>query len=188
MNIFKGKRVRLRAKNLSDVERDIATINSIEYNTEIDRMTGMIHLPFSTDAIKGDLEKEVMQSNDWENCNLIIETLDKVAVGGIVISNADRKDGCFSYGLGIKEEHRRKGYASEAIILLLNYYFNELRFHKCNLSIYDFNESSKRLHKKLGFIEEGRQRESKYSQGKYHDIIFYGISEEEFRKAHDCGV
>jgi len=180
MNIFKGKKIRLRAKTMADVERDKQLHVDSEYNTELDRLTDKVYPPFSFDAREGDFENGVKQGNSLENCGLIIETLDGIAVGGIGTSNVDQVNGTFSYGLGINPEHQRKGYASEAIRLLLNYYFNELRFNKCNVTIYDFNEGSKQLHIALGFVEEGRLRESKYSNGLYYDILMFGITKREF--------
>lgn len=179
-NIFQGKKIRLRAKTTTDIERDKLKIEKSVYDTESDRLCDVIHLPYSTESRKDDWENGIKKFNTWENCNLVIETVDNIAVGGICITHADRSNGTFSYGLGISRDHWRKGYASEAIKLLLNYYFNELRFHKCNVTVYEYNEGSKALHISLGFVEEGRQRESKYTNGKYYDMIFYGITEKEF--------
>lgn len=179
-NIFQGRKIRLRARTFADIERDKMKIEKSEYDTESDRLCYMIHLPYSAESRKDDWENEIKRFNTSENCNLVIETLDNTAVGGICITHADRTNGTFSYGLGISREHWRKGYASEAIKLLLNYYFNELRFNKCNVTVYDYNEASKALHMSLGFIEEGRQRESKYTNGKYYDMILYGMTAKEF--------
>ena len=180
MNIFKGNKVRLRAKTIVDIERDKQRHTELEYNTELDRLSDKIYPPFSFDARIGDFENGVRQGNSLENCSLVIETLNGVAVGGIGVSNVDQVNGTFSYGLGISPEHQRKGYASEAIRLLLNYYFNELRFNKCNVTVFDFNEGSKQLHLALGFAEEGRLRESKYSNGQYYDVLMFGITKGEF--------
>lgn len=179
-NIFQGEKIRLRARTLADIERNKTKIEKSEYDTENDRLCDVIHLPYSVESHKDGWENDVKTFNTWEICALVIETLDNVAVGGINITHANRTDGTFSYGIGISREHWRKGYASEAVKLFLNYYFNELRFHKCNIAIYDYNEASKVLHNSLGFIQEGRQRESKYTNGKYYDVVFYGITENEF--------
>jgi RimJ/RimL family protein N-acetyltransferase len=183
-NIFQGEKIRLRARTFADMERDKIKIEKSDYDNESDRLCDVIHLPYSVESRKDDWENQAKKFNTWENCDLVIETLDNIAVGGICITNADRTNGTFSYGLGISREHWRKGYASEAIKLLMNYYFNELRFHKCNITVYDFNKASIALHKSLGFIEEGRQRESKYTNGKYYDLILYGMTKKEFYDKH----
>lgn len=183
-NIFEGKKVRLRARTQTDIERDKSRIEKEEYDTESDRLCDHIHLPYSVESRMNSWESEIKQFNTWDKCNLVIETLDNTVAGGIVITHADQTNGTFSYGLGISREYWRKGYASEAVKLLLNYYFGELRFHKCNIIVYDYNEASKGLHKSLGFTEEGRQRESKYTNGKYHDLILYGMTESEYYEKH----
>ena len=180
MNMFKGKKVRLRAKTIADIDREQKLFEETEYNTELDRLTDSVYPPFSYDARRADMENGVRKNNDWDNCSLVIETLDHVAVGGIGVFKTDRTNGTFSYGLGISPEHQKKGYASEAIAIVLNYYFNELRFNKCTVQVYDFNEGSKALHRSMGFVEEGRLRDSKYSHGQYYDILLYGITKKEF--------
>ena len=70
--------------------------------------------------------------------------------------------------------------ASEAIRLVLRYYFDELGFQKCNVGVYSFNEASIRLHEKLGFTREGVQRRSIFTRGQYYDNILFGITAEEF--------
>jgi RimJ/RimL family protein N-acetyltransferase len=179
-NIFQGEKIRLRARTMADI--DPAAIESGQYDTESDRLCDTIHLPQSHAARKDGLESEIRQENVWDRCTLVIETLDGTAVGSICTTHADRGNGTFSYGVGIRREFWRNGYAAEAIRLFLNYYFNELRFHKCNIGVYDYNAGSMELHRSLGFVEEGRLRESRFTDGRYHDLVQYGITADEFNR------
>lgn len=43
-------------------------------------------------------------------------------------------------------------------------------------------EGSIAFHRRLGFIEEGRQREVIFMNEHYHDEILYGLTEEEFNR------
>jgi len=54
----------------------------------------------------------------------------------------DPRHGTFGYGISIAAAHRRKGYAAEAIAIVLRYYFEELRYQKVSVQIYSFNEPS----------------------------------------------
>jgi RimJ/RimL family protein N-acetyltransferase len=74
-----------------------------------------------------------------------------------------------------------KGFATRAFSRVLEYYFNELRYQKCSVYIYEFNEASLRFHKKLGFEEEGRLRREYYTDGKYYDSLNFGLFAEAFR-------
>jgi RimJ/RimL family protein N-acetyltransferase len=61
-----------------------------------------------------------------------------------------------SYARGHAEEaifpdHRRRGYASDAITALIRAFFEEFRYQKVNVRIHEFNTASITLHEQLGF-------------------------------------
>ena len=118
MNIFQGKKIRLRARTQADIERDKAKIEKSEYDTENDRLCDTIHLPYSIESRIEGWENDVKKLNTWEKCSLVIETLDNTIVGGIVATHTNQINGMFSYGIGIAREHWRKGYASEAYYII----------------------------------------------------------------------
>jgi RimJ/RimL family protein N-acetyltransferase len=88
--------------------------------------------------------------------------------------------GRFSHGLAIGAGHRRQGFGTEAVGLLLRFYFGELRYQKCDTSIYGFNDASLAMHEKLGFQIEGRVRRAVFARGEYHDELIVGITADEF--------
>lgn len=175
-NIFEGNLVRLRAVEPSDWE---FYFNWDRGTTENGRLTDEIWFPSSSVASKEWAEKEA-RHQDGDAFRFHIETLIGEPVGTINTHACQPRSGTFMYGLGIKEEHRRKGYASEAIRLVLRYYFGERRYQKCNAEVFSFNEPSIRLHERLGFTLEGRLRRMIYSGGAFHDALIYGITREEF--------
>lgn len=105
-------------------------------------------------------------------------------VGSISTHRCDARVGVLSYGLHVLPGHRGKGYAQEAICLVLRYYFQELRYQKANIEVFDLNGPSKALHARLGFVEEGRLRRSAFTRGEWWDVIQYGMTVEEFRELH----
>jgi RimJ/RimL family protein N-acetyltransferase len=105
-------------------------------------------------------------------------------VGAINTHGASARNGAFEYGIAVFRKHWRKGYASEAILLVLRYYFLELRYHKVLATVYGFNEPSLALHRRLGFVEEGRLREQIYTGGAYHDEYIFGMTSDEFLARH----
>jgi RimJ/RimL family protein N-acetyltransferase len=92
--------------------------------------------------------------------------------------------GHFGYGLSIAKDHRRKGYASEAVLLLLRYFFQELRYQKVTIQVASFNQDSIGLHEHLGFQLEGRIRRAGFTGGQYWDELNYGLTVEEFQEKH----
>lgn len=82
--------------------------------------------------------------------------------------------------LVIKKEYQKKGYGSEALYSVLNYAFNKMNLHRLEAEVIEHNKASIKLIRKFNFVEEGRLREAKYSDGKYCDIIRYGLLKKEF--------
>jgi RimJ/RimL family protein N-acetyltransferase len=104
-----------------------------------------------------------------------------IEVGGGLIGwvnryqDGEHADACM-IGIDICEDEmlgRRLG--SEALHLWVNYLFSSGAFHRIGLATYSFNEAMLRLAGKLGFREEGRQREIHYWGGEWVDRLFYGL-------------
>jgi diamine N-acetyltransferase len=81
-----------------------------------------------------------------------------------------------------EEDAWGKGYGTEAILLLLDYAFGYLGFHRVALGAVGFNERAIRFYEKVGFKKEGIQREGYYYDHKFHDFVMMSILEDEFRK------
>jgi len=64
---------------------------------------------------------------------------------------------------------------------LLEYAFNELKLHKLNCAVLDFNSRVIELHKKFGFVEEGRIRQQILKGDQYVDVVLLGILSEEWK-------
>jgi RimJ/RimL family protein N-acetyltransferase len=109
-----------------------------------------------------------------------IENLEEIHIGGISLHSRDEKNGLFSFGIVIDQKHRERGYAEDAVRIILRYGFWERRYQKCNSACPHTNEASIRLHKKLGFLEEGRRRRQIFFNGKYLDNVLFGMTREEF--------
>jgi RimJ/RimL family protein N-acetyltransferase len=109
-----------------------------------------------------------------------IENLEGTNVGTISLHSRDEKNGVFSFGIFIDRQHRGQGFAKEAVWIVLRYGFRERRYQKCNSACPHSNEASIRLHKKLGFLEEGRRRRQFFFDGEYHDDVLFGMTREEF--------
>jgi RimJ/RimL family protein N-acetyltransferase len=94
-----------------------------------------------------------------------------------------RLRGVFRYGLSVEREHRRRGYATEAGLLVLKYYFEELRYQKCLVGVHSNNPASIAPHEKLGFVREGTLRRMVYTGGHFHDLHHYGMLKEEWEQS-----
>ncbi|MEM9987625.1 MAG: GNAT family protein [Bacteroidota bacterium] len=176
MSSWKGKRVRLRGIELADAQ----FFFQLNQETATQQAFARTHFPQSIASQKAFIESihvGVSQSDDF---TFVIENMEGEPVGFINSHTTDRINGTFRYGLAILQGERRKGYAREAIFLLLSYFFQELRYHKVNAVVYEFNQGSMDLHQKMGFVEEGILRETHFSQGKHWDVHIFGMTKAEF--------
>jgi len=179
-NIWQGSRIRLRAIEPPDWE----AFHTWNLDTETARRLYFIPFPQSKENAQRWAARTAQQEPENDQFFLVIENLAGELVGSISSHRCDRRQGTFWYGIAVRPEHQRKGYAGEAIRLLLRYFFAELRYQKVNASVYSFNEPSIRLHESLGFQLEGRVRRAIYTDGQFYDELIYGMTAEEFAVRH----
>jgi len=174
---WQGEKTRLRPLRIEDAEQSF--INSLDSPSRQLLQLG-IELPTSVEILKSSLEKYVGCKDADGVIVFAIENHEGADVGGISLHSRNQKNGTFGFGISINREHRRKGYAEDAVRILLRYGFWERRYQKCNSACVHTNEASIRLHKKLGFVEEGRRRRQFFLNGEYHDDVLFGLTREEF--------
>jgi len=174
---WQGEKVRLRPLRTDDAERSFVGI----LDSPARQFLALgIELPTSIELQRSFLEKYAGCKDVGGEIIFAIETLEGVNVGGIALNDRDDKNGLFGFAVEIGRDHRRKGYAQEALRILLNYGFWERRYQKCNSACAQTNDASTALHKKVGFVEEGRRRRQVFFNGEYHDLVLFGMTREEF--------
>ena len=82
--------------------------------------------------------------------------------------------------LFITGREQGKGYGLVALETIIAFGFNRLNLYRLEAEVVDGNTPSIKLMKKLGFTEEGRLREAKFVNGKYYDLMRYGILRREY--------
>ena len=114
----------------------------------------------------------------------ILETLNADYAGQLQIWQVNRRAGVFRHGIFLEEEYRGKGFAKEALLIVLDFYFNELNYRKCNPYVYSYNKHSQKFHENFGFKLEARVKEEHFTRGVYHDLLYYSLFREEFNKLY----
>lgn len=112
----------------------------------------------------------------------IIEKETDTHIGNIALQSIDlvNKSAEFAVLLGEKS-FWGKGFAKEALTLLLKHGFNEMNLHRIYCGTSSENKAMQKLAISLGMKEEGCRREALYKHGLYSDMIEYGILKDEFR-------
>jgi RimJ/RimL family protein N-acetyltransferase len=179
---WSGKRIRLRG--LTEADAESAFANTLDSPGRQVLQLG-IELPTSVAALRDELEKRANCRDVGGVILFAIETHDGTNVGGVSLHTPSLKNGTFSFGVNIHRKHRGNGYAEEAVRILLRYGFHERRFQKCNSACVEINDASIALHRKLGFVEEGRRRRHLFLNGRFYDDILFGLTREEFDASID---
>ncbi|CAG9942867.1 unnamed protein product [Clonostachys rosea f. rosea IK726] len=87
-----------------------------------------------------------------------------------------------SIGISLSSEYHNKGYGREAFNWMLDWAFRYAGLHTVFLNVFPYNEKAVRLYKSLGFVQEGRLRETRYFNRKWHDELLFAITEDEWEK------
>ncbi len=171
-----GERVRLRAPERDDIDRWLVWFNDPEVIETIS-----VHLPLSRDQEERFFQAQLDNSND---VLLAIETAEGRHIGTIGLHRVDRKNSHAELGISIGEKDCwSQGYGTDAIRTLLRFAFEELNLNRVYLRVFEDNLRAIRCYEKCGFRHEGRQRQSRFHRGTYHDDLLMGILRQEFGKA-----
>lgn len=119
-------------------------------------------------------------SRSLKSKRLVLEFQD-ANIGLARLDDIDNINRSICVGLDISKEHRGKGHGYNGFKLMLDYCFFELNMNRTWLLVASFNKKAIKLYKKLGFTEEGIQRERLFRNGKYYDYIMMSILEKEYK-------
>lgn len=107
-------------------------------------------------------------------------------VGMVTLSSLDWQNRSATHGIKLHPDcPKGKGIATDAVMTLMQYAFEEVGLHRLDGSWIDFNEPSRKLYEKCGWSVEGVKKEAIYRDGKYHDLIIVGILKEDYLKAKE---
>ncbi len=73
-----------------------------------------------------------------------------------------------------------KGYGTEAIILMLDWLFNDRSLHRIWLEVYATNTRAQRSYEKVGFVREGTLRDRWLMGGQWNDAHVYSMLRREY--------
>lgn len=106
-------------------------------------------------------------------------------VGFIFLFNIESQRDHAEIGVWITPEDHGKEYGTDAIELCLEHAFADRGLHKILARVFEHNEASQRIFKKLEFEQEGRLREHDFIRGAYRDTLLFGILASEWKRRHE---
>ena len=171
VSFIQGDRLHLREVRPSDVnENYYRWMNDPEVICYLESR----FYPNSTDALRDYVNQKI---GDRDNVFLAIVLKEgERHIGNIKLGPINWIHRFADVGLLIGEKDCwSKGYATEAIRLVVDYAFGTLNLHKLTAGCYDVNTGSVRAFLKAGFTQEGIRKSHFYYNGRYLDEILLGI-------------
>jgi diamine N-acetyltransferase len=107
----------------------------------------------------------------------IVEAEGGIPIGTVGITNIDFRNRRAEYGRMLigDRSYLRRGYATEATLLLLDYAFEELNLHRIYLKVLADNDAAVRLYRRCSFEVEGRCRDAYFAEGRFHDVLIMAV-------------
>jgi RimJ/RimL family protein N-acetyltransferase len=78
-------------------------------------------------------------------------------------------------GIALIEQARGRGLGTDALRVLVEFAFTRLNLRRVHLSTLADNAGALASYRKVGFVEEGRRRESAWVRGRYVDEVVMGL-------------
>ncbi|NLL49601.1 MAG: GNAT family N-acetyltransferase [Firmicutes bacterium] len=170
-----GKQVMLREYRESDYEHMRAWVNNPKI---VATLSDIFLYPHSEKGTRKFLD--MAMSSDWKGFVIAFKDTQEY-IGQIDLIKVDQKNGWAELGIVIGyEEYQNRGYGTEALKLLCEFAFDELRLNRVELVCWSFNVQGRRAYEKVGFVQEGVRRQKRYRNGEFFDEICYGLLKEEW--------
>ncbi|MFI7428688.1 GNAT family N-acetyltransferase [Micromonospora sp. NPDC049836] len=111
----------------------------------------------------------------------------KTVIGEILLkwASAEHRQGELGFAFG--RAHQGKGYAGEAAAEMLRLGFEDLGLHRITAVCVDDNDSSVRLLRRLGFVQEGRLVDDIWFKGGWATRLLFGLTEDDWRTPATTG-
>lgn len=175
MTTLAGIRVRLRRATVEDASARFA----LGRDLEICRMFGISQddvVSMTMEAARGWAQSHAGDPHAW-----MIEVQGRL-IGEIKLHSIDARDRRASMAIGIYDRTQlNKGLGTEAIKLLLRHAFEELHLHRISIRVLAYNDRAIRAYAKCGFKVEGRERETAFVDGQWHDDVMMGLLAREYQ-------
>lgn len=115
--------------------------------------------------------------NEYGDVLLGVEVPDDGKLIGLTrLHDVEPELGIAVFDVYLGEKHYwGKGYATDAVRTTCRYGFEKMRLHKITLTVVTENDAAHHIYRKVGFVEEGRLRQSFRRDGRWYDEYTMGL-------------
>jgi RimJ/RimL family protein N-acetyltransferase len=173
--ILRSERVYLRALEPADAE----LVHGWYEHADTARLMG--EMPRSLARRRADAEAATGEAGrDWF-AFVICLVADDRPIGRADVFEIDKLNGSAGFGLAIGEhELRGSGLGTEAVNVILDFCFGQLRLERVWLVTDSVNLKAQHVYEKAGLVHEGRLRRAFYQDGLFQDDIRMAILRDEW--------
>ncbi|TFK40555.1 acyl-CoA N-acyltransferase [Crucibulum laeve] len=120
----------------------------------------------------------------------IIEEKESNNYVGVVgfINKPNPKNQIGGFMLGLLPEFWRKGYGEEATRFMVDYGFHSLGLHRISMVVFEGNDRAMALYQRVGFKIEGTAKRCLWMDGRWHDVYYTAILEDEWAELKKSGI
>lgn len=166
---------------LREIERtDLPNINKWRNDLEVVDLLGANFLFIGTGVDERWFDN-YLANRDKAVRLAIVELGTDIHIGNVNLTSIHmiNRSAEFSISIGNKA-YWSAGFGSLAAQKMLEHGFNNLNLNRIHLTLLLSNERAKRMYQRLGFQEEGCQKQAIFKNGDYHDILAMALLKGEF--------
>lgn len=172
-----GDRVRLRPFT----EADVPARRRHGWHREIERGYGSERPSGPMTAEEGEAWLADLRAREAAGATCWAVEADGELAGAVFLSTVREQGRKAHLAVGLyAPELLGRGIGSEAVRVVLRHAFGTLRMHRVDLKVLAENERAVAAYRTCGFVEEGRERESCFVDGAWHDDLVMGVLDREF--------
>ncbi len=176
---LQGKLIALRKLRRSDAD----SIQRHANNRDIARFLPRLPFPYTLQEARKWITLTPRLAREDKAYNLGIEDVESGKIVGMIgLRSINRQDRNAEVGYWVGTSFQRRGYAGEALDLILKFAFKELRLARVYAVVHQKNVASVKLLERIGFVREGIWRKASLINRRWYDVYAYGILKEEYRK------
>lgn len=172
---YEGERIRLRAREASDLDLMYRWINDWE----------TVKYIASRYPRGKKFEREWLEGGDpaFGEAQFVAETLaDSQPIGFLGLHHGNPEDRVVGLGVAIGEhDYLDAGYGTDMMRTVCRVGFDMMNLNRIELTVYDWNPRAIRVYEKIGFQKEGVLRDGMFRAGKWHDLVLMGLLKGELR-------
>lgn len=162
-----GSKVYLRGLEQKDLDGPYAQWLN---DQQSDVYTGHAVWPNTSDSMRQFFERTRASKNDLVLA--IIEKQSEKHIGNVGLHDISwlHRNAKFAILIG-DPSMRGKGIGTEVVEMVCNHAFGKLNLHRVYLGVREDNIPAVKAYSKSGFLEEGRQKQAIFSNGRFYDVI-----------------